>query len=257
MTNRPKTSQIHGLAIAFARVLRTWLTAEQMATVVETNRLRADGDLTCASHDFCDANMAMLEAYKKLFQEFPAFPSDVESGDATETDEANDTALMNAAWSQAKRLEFNVERLTEDGDRAVLAEATSIALDVAAREIQDYLGVKFGDYAGMFFSGSTADGFTSLLNDYLKAERALIASEEDETPPAPQDKASKPDHFTEILQHRIRWHLEADGAPTELPEGEVDRLEKMIREGYNQGELNVYVSETDTEFYGWWSIDKS
>lgn len=79
--------------------------------------------------------------------------------------------------------------------------------------------------------------------------------------PAQKAKASvKEDSFTEILQHRIRWHLRDQGdigAPSDLSETEIERLEQLIRGGFNQGELLVSSGDGETEFRGWWSIDKS
>lgn len=66
------------------------------------------------------------------------------------------------------------------------------------------------------------------------------------------------DFFTEILQHRIRWHLDGcPGAPEELPEAEEERIEQLIRDGYNQGEMLVTGSDGETDHRGWWSIDNS
>lgn len=48
------------VADAFKEVLRRWLTPAQLLAVDQVNGLRADG--SCATHDHCDANMAMLEA---------------------------------------------------------------------------------------------------------------------------------------------------------------------------------------------------
>lgn len=63
------------------------------------------------------------------------------------------------------------------------------------------------------------------------------------------------DNFTEILQHRIKFWLRGDDAPTELDETSVEHITKLITEGYNQGELCVN-TETD-EFRGWWSIESA
>lgn len=67
------------------------------------------------------------------------------------------------------------------------------------------------------------------------------------------------DRFIEILQHRVRFWLEGADAPAELDESSVEHLEKLIADGFNQGELCVSVypdndDEEPTEFRGWWSI---
>jgi hypothetical protein len=56
--------QAHLIAKAFAAVLRDWLTADQWAEMQARNVDYSDG--VCASHDFCDANEAMAEAFKTI-----------------------------------------------------------------------------------------------------------------------------------------------------------------------------------------------
>lgn len=65
------------------------------------------------------------------------------------------------------------------------------------------------------------------------------------------------DSFTEVLQHRIRWHLRSTGAPKELPVVATEHIERLIRGGFNQGELLVTADDGETDMRGWWSIDKS
>lgn len=87
------------VAAAFSRVLRAWLTPEQMASVIAKNE--AGSDRTCASHDYCDANMAMHEAFMSALgrEPDPAVSADV--------------SLWNAAWSTAKRARFETEVMKE------------------------------------------------------------------------------------------------------------------------------------------------
>ena len=88
---RDEQVKVELLAREFAHVLDDWLTPEQMRTVVGHAAL---GTKTCASHDFCDANMAMLEAYLTL----------EECDELEEVPDLTDvTDLFNAAWSYAKR----------------------------------------------------------------------------------------------------------------------------------------------------------
>lgn len=80
------------LGDAFAKVLQGWL------TTVEWKEMRARnvaniGGLCCASHDFCDANMAMDEAFTKLMGR------DLIRDDGMS---APDLELVNAAWTYAK-----------------------------------------------------------------------------------------------------------------------------------------------------------
>lgn len=81
------------LALAFSRHLRSRLTVEQMAHVVTRNETYAWH--TCASHDFCDANMVMLAAWKETQPQEIDLQSDA------------DTLLWNQAWQIAKASEFN------------------------------------------------------------------------------------------------------------------------------------------------------
>lgn len=91
--------QAQRLGDAFADVLREWLTADEFA---EMRALNATSDFQgdnapCASHNYCDANMAMDAA----------FPIALDRECDLHTDEAGnespDFALFNAAWDYAKR----------------------------------------------------------------------------------------------------------------------------------------------------------
>lgn len=57
-------------------------------------RNETNGPTVCASHDFCDANMSMIEAFEEVLGR---------EGDAGSDDDA---ALMNDAWDDAKRNGF-------------------------------------------------------------------------------------------------------------------------------------------------------
>lgn len=61
-TGTPTAEQV---AAKFSEILRGWLTPEQMEQVVERNRAEKSPGV-CHSHDFCDANMAMLGAFEAL-----------------------------------------------------------------------------------------------------------------------------------------------------------------------------------------------
>lgn len=91
------------LGEAFVGVLREWLTPDEMARVREQNAADAEagvGGLTCHSHDFCDANEAMLVAFQRVFGREMALGEDTpEMAAAQEAD----MALANAAWGYAKR----------------------------------------------------------------------------------------------------------------------------------------------------------
>lgn len=84
------------LGEAFANTLGQWLTENAYLEMRIRNRGYADAGETgvCASHEFCDANMAMDEAFENLFGR-PSVLGDDPDGEA-------DLALFNAAWDWAK-----------------------------------------------------------------------------------------------------------------------------------------------------------
>ena len=85
-----REEQVSAIASAFAEVLREWLSTAEMAEVRHRNVAYAPG--ICASHDFCDANMAMLPAFERVM------------GHEPEAESEEDAALWSAAWDEAKRL---------------------------------------------------------------------------------------------------------------------------------------------------------
>ncbi len=72
----------------FAETLKQWLTEDEFAAVKRTNLHRKDG--SCASHDYCDANMAMDVA----MGHFGFF--------YVQSDPNLHVDLWNAAWDYAK-----------------------------------------------------------------------------------------------------------------------------------------------------------
>lgn len=80
------------LAKDFASVIAAWLTAEQRKEVVQANAAEADKRI-CHSHDYCDANQAMIDALEMQGAEFDA--QDEEQG-----------AAIDAAWNLAKGAGF-------------------------------------------------------------------------------------------------------------------------------------------------------
>jgi hypothetical protein len=87
---RPPKHDAATLARYFGEVIRQWLTPEEMASVIARNAVETDPHV-CHSHDFCDANMAMLRAMAP--EQFA--PDDEEQ-----------TARINAAWDIARKGEF-------------------------------------------------------------------------------------------------------------------------------------------------------
>jgi hypothetical protein len=79
------------LADRFTAVLREWLTKAEFAEMLRRNEgdPRYAGD-SCASHDFCDANEAMAEAWADVI------------GGEIDLDSDAETAIWNAAWRRAR-----------------------------------------------------------------------------------------------------------------------------------------------------------
>lgn len=95
---------IDRIATAFAGVLREWLTPAQFEKMrVDNRRYAQQGNSSvCASQNFCDANMAMDEAFRKLFERGPHLPCDAEEGKCSEADVEHEVDIWNAAWDLAK-----------------------------------------------------------------------------------------------------------------------------------------------------------
>ena len=82
------SAEVTRLARAFAGVLAEWLTPEELAEIDRQNATAAPG--VCHSHDVCDANEAMGEAFKRLYGRDPAPGS------------SEDAALWGEAWDIAR-----------------------------------------------------------------------------------------------------------------------------------------------------------
>lgn len=96
------------LAVNFCMVLEEWLSKKEIAEIVKRNNKDEDKGI-CHSHDFCDANQAMIDAFEKLFKREPAiyfYESEEE-----EKQIAEDTHLMDLAWSLAKKHNFSSKAL--------------------------------------------------------------------------------------------------------------------------------------------------
>ena len=92
------------LAADFSRGLNEYLTEDKMAEVIARNATEAYQDGACATHDFCDANVFMLEAFQKVLgREYTFYNSDIEGSDK---ENENDTCLWNKAWEIARDNNF-------------------------------------------------------------------------------------------------------------------------------------------------------
>lgn len=77
------------IASEFTCILNDWLTGYEMDLIRNYNATPAYAD-SCASHNFCDANMAMLTAFEVITE-----------GDYDLDNQAH-VDLFNAAWDYAK-----------------------------------------------------------------------------------------------------------------------------------------------------------
>jgi hypothetical protein len=88
-----RDQQVTAIAEAFAEVMRQWLSPAEFAEMKRRNEsggIYASG--ACASHDFCDSNMAMAEAFKGV------------TGHDVNGDDETDATIWGDAWSLARKL---------------------------------------------------------------------------------------------------------------------------------------------------------
>lgn len=153
------------LALQFSKDLRGVLDVEELQEVVATNAERDDCGLSCASHDFVDANMVMAGAFQHCF------------GLELDLDEQIHLDVVNRAWSMAKTHGFDLVRIQSLLDEHVINEAVQDGLNAACLKIQQHLGVDDGGFASVFFSGENEDAFARLMRAYLVSQRAHMGDE--------------------------------------------------------------------------------
>lgn len=87
----PDNEAAYELANMFSELLRAALSGN-LEEVVHRNRAETNPNI-CHSHDFCDANQVMLDAYVEVYGNEPDMRSD-------------DVEVMGYAWDEAKLREF-------------------------------------------------------------------------------------------------------------------------------------------------------
>lgn len=128
------TTQIAQIADQFAAVLREWLSEKEWIEMRVRNSEQYYSGTICASHDFCDANMAMLEAFKQVTGRDP---------DLAESDE--DHRLWSEAWRLAKATHLTAP-----------AKLTGDDLDAYVRAYCEENGIECdGDAFGQFIRADT------------------------------------------------------------------------------------------------------
>jgi len=86
---------IEKLAKEFSGILKDWTGEESIKAINEKNATRAYVD-ACASHEFCDPNTAMIEAFANVM------------GRSINFQNAGDFSMINHAWSTAKENKFYI-----------------------------------------------------------------------------------------------------------------------------------------------------
>lgn len=100
-TAQPKP-EVEPLAKEFSRILREWLTPEEMAEVNRLNASEPSGEQVCHTHDFCDPNQAMIDAWESL----TGFEPQIAGMNSAFTDPVDE------AWSLARKNGFYAETVT-------------------------------------------------------------------------------------------------------------------------------------------------
>ena len=96
-----REGEAQAIALAFADALRADLSAEQWEAMRARNASPEYADGSCASHDFCDANLPMADAFKAVTGR------DILRDGAPPADE--DAALWGMAWAIARRAYLTAE----------------------------------------------------------------------------------------------------------------------------------------------------
>ncbi len=88
-------SNTEKLAREFARLLKIEVGEDDFNTIAkQTEKYKTAGVDTCVSHDFCDSNMLMNDAFNNLY------------GEDINPINALDLQLVNEAWELAKEQNF-------------------------------------------------------------------------------------------------------------------------------------------------------
>jgi len=88
------------LACEFSRILCEWCTPDELTEIRRRNLTPEYSGGCCASHDFYDANQAMIDAIESLGGEY-----DVDSN-----------LPIDAAWRIAKQAGFDVAKIGADSE---------------------------------------------------------------------------------------------------------------------------------------------
>ncbi len=98
-------NQIEQLAREFSRQLRHYLSDHEMSQVISLNESEEDHEI-CHSHDFCDANVMMFDAFIKVFNRSCILDADPEKEPELAAVAKKDVDSINTAWIIAKENKF-------------------------------------------------------------------------------------------------------------------------------------------------------
>lgn len=84
------------IAREFSSTIREWLTPEEMSEVLRKQR-EEPREGVCYTHDYCDANEAMYDAFQSVMRK----PIDY--------DDEEEVALWNEAWAHAVATNYATE----------------------------------------------------------------------------------------------------------------------------------------------------
>ena len=90
------TKEVALLSAKFTEILNQWLTKKQLNEIRKRNK-QPDYENCCATHDFCDPNQAMIDAWVTVFGKEPDLRKD------------RVMTIMNKAWDLSKEKEFRNE----------------------------------------------------------------------------------------------------------------------------------------------------
>ena len=101
MTERTHAQRVDELANEFIETIQRWLGSHGCGLVDELNRAEINS-VICHTHDFCDANMAMEEAYRNVWGDHLAEDEGIDFAHEDVAAEVGD------AWMLAKTRGFTV-----------------------------------------------------------------------------------------------------------------------------------------------------
>lgn len=85
-------SKVNELSTAFTSLIRSWLTESEIESVNEFNQTSGD---CCGTHNYCDANQAIIDAFSQVFGREVDISSDL------------DNDYCNAAWRLSRDNKFS------------------------------------------------------------------------------------------------------------------------------------------------------